>query len=167
MTEVEDLGEELRAALEELKYLKDLEAIKALKSKYCHLVDSQRWDELAELWTEDATCDYGFFGCYSGRDEIVNKFFGELVSSVSSFMAHMIHNPLIELRGDQASGSWYLTAHTTIQPANQAVWVMGLYRDEFKRIDGNWKISSLNFEFKYYTPFEDGWAKTPIWEIPS
>jgi hypothetical protein len=160
MTEME----ELRAALQELK---DLEAIKSLKSKYCHLVDSRSWNELAELWTEDATCDYGFFGSYRGRDEIVEKFFGELVESASSFNAHMIHNPLIDLRGDRASGTWYLTAHTTIQPANQAVWVMGLYRDEFERVEGEWKISSLTFEFKYYTPFEDGWVKTPMWEIPS
>ena len=156
--------EELRVALGELR---DVEALKALKCRYCYLVDARRWNELLELWAEDAVCDYGFFGTYKGREEIVHKFFGETVESVSSFMAHMVHNPVIELAGDHARGTWYLTAHTTIQPANQAVWVMGIYRDEFKRIGGSWKISSLAFEFKYYTPFEEGWAKTPMWEIPS
>jgi len=158
-----ELGD-LKAALEELR---DIEALKTLKVRYCHLVDAARWDELAELLTEDATCDYGFFGRYTGRDEIVDRFFRELVTSASSFNAHMVHNPLIEISGDSARGTWYLTAQTTIQPANQAVWVMGLYRDEFRRVDGSWKISSLEFEFKYYTPYEDGWAKTPMWEIPS
>jgi hypothetical protein len=158
-----ELGE-LKAALEKLR---DIEALKTLKARYCHLVDAGRWDELAELWTEDATCDYGFFGRYAGRDEIMNTFFRGLVASAASFNAHMVHNPLIEIEGDSARGTWYLTAQTTIQPANQAVWVMGLYRDEFKRIDGSWKINSLAFEFKYYTPYEDGWAKTPMWEIPS
>jgi hypothetical protein len=156
--------EELRAAVGELR---DIEAIKTLKARYCHLVDAGRWDELAELWTEDATCDYGFFGAYDGRDEIVNRFFRELVASASSFNAHMVHNPLIELDGDRAKGTWYLTAQTTNQPSNRAVWVMGLYRDEFERIDGSWKIRSLEFEFRYFTPFEEGWARTPIWEIPS
>ena len=156
--------EELKAALDELR---DTQALETLKHRYCHLVDARRWDELFELWTDDAVCDYGFFGTYQGREEIVHKFFGEMVESVSSFMAHMVHNPVIELSGDRARGSWYLTAQTTIQPANQAVWVMGIYRDEFVRIDGSWKISSLEFEFKYYTPYEDGWAKTPMWEIPS
>ena len=160
MSELEDL----RAAVDELR---DIEAIKTLKARYCHLVDAGCWDELAELWTEDATCDYAFFGSYNGRDEIVNEFFRELVASASSFNAHMVHNPLIELTGDRAKGTWYLTAHTTNQPSNRAVWVMGLYRDEFERIDGSWKISSLEFEFRYFTPFEDGWAKTPMWEIPS
>jgi hypothetical protein len=156
--------EELKATIAEMR---DIEAIKTLKSRYCHLVDARRWKELAELWTEDAVCDYGFFGTYSGPDEIVNTFFAELVDASSSFCVHMIHNPLIEIDGDSAKGSWYLTSQTTNQPSNRAVWVMGIYRDEFKRIDGSWKISSLQFEFKYFTPFEEGWAKTPMWEIPS
>jgi len=157
-------AEELRAILEELR---DLEAIKTLKARYCHLVDARSWDELHKLWTEDAVCDYGFFGSYNGRDQIMDKFFRELVASAASFMVHMVHNPVIEVNGDRASGSWYLTSQTTIQPANQAVWVMGIYRDEFVRVGGEWKISALRFEFKYYTPFEDGWAKTPMWEIPA
>jgi hypothetical protein len=79
----------------------------------------------------------------------------------------MVHNPVIHVEGDSASGAWYLTAHTTIQPMNQAVWVMGIYRDRFRRVKKEWKIASIQFEFKYYTPFEDGWAKTPMWEIPT
>jgi len=43
--------EELKAAINELR---DIEALKALKCRYCHLVDARRWDELLELWTEDA-----------------------------------------------------------------------------------------------------------------
>jgi len=150
-----------RAILNELR---DIEAIKRLKATYCHLVDAGRWDDLAELFTADARCDYGFFGCYEGRDQIVNTFFRGLVASAASFNAHMVHNPIIDVRGDAASGAWYLTAHTTIQPANQAVWVMGIYHDEFRRVAGIWKLASLEFEFKYYTPYEDGWAKTPMWK---
>jgi len=151
---------DLRAVVNELR---DIEVIKRLKARYCHLVDASRWDDLAEVFTEDAVCDYGFFGRYEGRDQIINRFFREIVSSASSFNAHMVHNPVVDIQGDTASGAWYLTAHTTIQPANQAVWVMGIYRDQFRRIAGEWKLSSLAFEFKYYTPYEDGWAKTRMW----
>lgn len=149
-----------RAILNELR---DIEAIKRLKARYCYLVDGGRWDELGEMFTADAVCDYGFFGIYRGRDQIVNTFFRGLVSAASSFNAHMVHNPIVDVHGDTASGTWYLTAHTTIQPANQAVWVMGIYSDEFRRVAAEWKLSSLRFEFKYYTRYEDGWAKTPMW----
>ena len=36
----------------------------------------------------------------------------------------------------------------------------------FRREGGVWKIASLAFDFKYYSPYEDGWAKTPMWQIP-
>jgi hypothetical protein len=85
-------NDQLRAAL---SHLQDLEAIKTLKARYCHLVDARKWDELEGLWTDDAVCDYGFFGCYRGRTEIVNKFFRELVDAASSFMVHMVHNPIV------------------------------------------------------------------------
>ena len=74
---------------------------------------------------------------------------------------------VISIDGDTARGNWYLTAQTVIQPYNQAVWAMGVYEDVFRRIGGEWKIASLKVEFRYYTPFEEGWAKTPMWTIPS
>lgn len=152
--------EDWRATLNELR---DIEAIQRVKSRYCHLVDAGAWDELAGLFTADATCDYGFFGSYNGRDDIVNRFFRGLVGPATSFNAHMVHNPIVDVHGDTASAAWYLTAQTTIQPADQAVWVMGIYHDEFRRVGGDWKLSSLKFEFKYYTRFEDGWAKLRMW----
>jgi hypothetical protein len=156
--------DELQAAYQELKAIEDL---RKLKARYCHLVDSANWDELDTLWTEDAECDYGFFGSYSGRAEIMNSFFRGLVAKASPFSAHMVHNPLIEVSGDTASACWYVTAHTTLAPHNQAIWMMGLYHDRYRRLDGQWKISELKVDFKYFTPFEEGWAKTPMWEIPS
>ncbi|MBT4518657.1 MAG: nuclear transport factor 2 family protein [Halieaceae bacterium] len=156
--------DDLAATIQELKDINDL---KQLKSRYCHLVDSGNWDELASLWTEDAECDYSFFGTFKGRDEIVNGFFRDQVGSVSSFNAHMLHNPLIEVDGDSASATWYVTAHTILQPFNKAMMMMGVYHDQYERIEGGWKISSLKVDFKYFTPFDEGWAKTPMWEMPS
>jgi hypothetical protein len=145
--------------------LRDIEALKQLQARYCHLVDAHRWEDLAALFTEDATCDYGFFGSFKGRDEIMSKFFKPL-ETVTSFMAHMVHNPLVAVQGDTASGSWYLTAQTTLEPIKQAVWVMGKYQNRFKRVDGIWKFTAIKFDFWYYSRYEQGWAKEKMWEIP-
>lgn len=59
------------------------------------------------------------------------------------------------LDGDAASGAWYPTALTVIELHYQAIWAMSICRDEFRRIEGNWKIASLNVEFKHHTMFED------------
>jgi hypothetical protein len=31
----------------------------------------------------------------------------------------------------------------------------------FRREDGDWRIETLEFEEKWTTPYEDGWAETP------
>ncbi len=154
----------LRAVVQELK---DIEEIKQLKARYCYLVDERRWDELAELWTEDAVAHYGFWGDFSGKEEIMEKFFRGMVEPAASFFVHMVHNPVIKVQGDFATGSWYLTAQSTstFTGTNQAVWVMGRYDDEYQRVGGAWKIKVLNFEFKYFTPYEEGWAKTPFMQL--
>lgn len=153
--------EELATIIQELR---DIEALKTLKARYCHLVDARQWEELAQLFVEDAVCDYGFFGTFTGRKNIIEGFFKGAVSAASSFMVHMVHNPVIEVNGDRATAKWYLTAQTTHKPSGQAVWAMGIYDDCFLRGDVGWQISSLTFEFKYFTPYDEGWARVPIWD---
>lgn len=142
--------------------LVDIEALRQLKARYCYLVDEANWDELEGLWTENAVCDYGFFGRYEGRKPIMDSFFRGLVASASTFNAHLLHNPVVEVEGNLAHASWYFTAHTTV--GGRAFWVMGKYRDRYARVQGEWKIASIVVEFKYYTPFDEGWAKTPMWQ---
>lgn len=149
-----------------VRLLLDIEAIKQLKHRYLRYVDAADWKALDRLWTEDAWCNYGFLGRFEGRQGIMDGFFRGLVSAASSFNAHMVHNPIVEIDGDSARGNWYMTAQTVIQPQNQAVWAMGVYEDTFRRVDGEWLIASLAVEFRYYTPYEDGWAKTRMWQIP-
>jgi len=150
-----------------IRQLLDIEAIKQLKARYCYCVDASDWDALEQLWTEDALCDFGFFGRYEGRAQIMGTLFRQLSANAATFNAHMVHNPLIDIASDAAKASWYLTAQTIIQPHNQAVWVMGIYHDEYRRVNDAWQISASKFDFKYYTPFEEGWAKTSIWQIPT
>jgi len=44
---------------EAIRILVDIEAIKKLKAKYWRCVDNKLWDELTEVFTEDATLEYG------------------------------------------------------------------------------------------------------------
>lgn len=151
-------GRSTAAALAELL---DIEAIRQLKARYCYDVDEGNWDDLEGLWTDDAVCDYGFFGRYEGKSQIMDGFFRGLVSTAATFNAHMLHNPIIRIENDTAFASWYFTAQTTVK--DRAVWAMGKYSDRYARVAGEWKIASIAVQFKYYTPFDEGWAKTPMW----
>ncbi len=158
-----DVGErepEIQRLKAILKELKDMEEIRELKARYCYLMDERRWDELQEVWTEDAVVDFGSWGVFRGK-EAIDKFYKES-SAPLSFVVHMAHNPLIEVQGDSAWGEWYLTSQATLAPTRQAVWIMGRYHDWYQRVGGRWKIKSMKLDLKYYTPYEEGWAKTPF-----
>ena len=42
-----------------VRKLEDIEAIKKLKAKYWRCVDRKLWGEMTEVFTEEATADYG------------------------------------------------------------------------------------------------------------
>ncbi len=54
-----------------VRRLEDIEAIKKLKAKYWRCVDRKLWDEMNEVFTEEATADYGPNIKLKGRQAIV------------------------------------------------------------------------------------------------
>ena len=56
--------------------LVEIEAIKRVRSLYCHHFDSNDIDRLADLFTEDAVCEFGklFGGDWVGREQIRRRF---------------------------------------------------------------------------------------------
>jgi len=148
-----------------LKVLEDIEAIKNLKASYCYLVDdgvagdASKLDELLTHFTDDAKADFGAYGTYEGKEALA-RFFKEMVPGVLSYAAHMVHNPIIEVEGDGAGGRWYFEVPCTLREPNRAAWIQGRYEEEYGKVGGGWKWKSIKAIFEYFTPFDEGWAKT-------
>jgi hypothetical protein len=147
--------------------LEDIEAIKQLKSMYCHLVDAgiagdvSKIEELFTLFAEDPWID---FGTDTAPDVIrgidgVAKYYKETVCSALSYSAHIAANPLIEVNGGEATGKWYVFVPCTLKANPMALWLAGKYQDEYVKVDGRWKWRSITFRAEIQTPFEGkGWA---------
>ena len=146
--------------MESIEDLMAMEEIKILRHRYCSLLDQRRWDDVIELFMDDATADLGALGKFSNRDALL-AFFKEEIASGFIFAAHMMHNPIIRVKGDEAEGDWYLTCHAT-SADNEAVLMFALTHDEYRRVDGVWKFKTIQYEFKYITPYERGWGKMPF-----
>jgi hypothetical protein len=139
--------------------LEDIEAIKQLKYRYAQLVDSRDWREFANLATEDAIWDFVDVGCFVGRDEII-RCTRDIFLATYSFLMHMFHNPIIEVRGNKATGQWYFEAAATDAAKNRAVWLAGKYDEEYVKINGAWKFKKVAGRFNFITPYDEGWVKT-------
>ncbi len=148
-----------------IQRLEDIEAIRALKVRYCDLCDrGYDADALAELFTEDAVWDGGMFGRYESKRRI-HRFFSA-TGGIVRFARHYVTNSVVDVEGDRASGRWYLLQSATMPDGNveRAVWGSARYDEEYVRTPDGWKFQSVLLDWGFWTPFEEGWAKLPFLE---
>ena len=144
-----------------IQVLEDIEEIKKLKHRYCALCDADYdADALAELFTEDAVWDGQERGRNDGREAI--RAFFQTAPKRLPFAIHMVLNPIIEVNGDNASGTWYLFQPCTYAEGNQAVWGSARYDEEYVKINGKWLFKHLTLTSHFWTPFNKGWVETPF-----
>lgn len=130
--------------------LEELEAIKRLKFRYVRSLDLKLWDELATCLTADATAAYGD-GKYSfaGREQIV-EFLRSALGSWNRITTHRVHQPEIEFAGPTtATGSWALDDVVIDTDAGITLRGAAFYRDEYVKVDGEWKIRSTGYRRLY------------------
>ncbi len=132
-----------------------LEEIRQLKYRYLRCVDLKLWDEIGEVFTADASADYGTHavrGSLSlrGRDEIVGYLRGNLGPEIIT--VHRCGQPEISIDGDKATGTW--SFEDTVVAREHRVWIRGaaFYEDEYQRgADGTWRISHTGYRRIYET----------------
>ena len=145
-----------------VRLLEDIEAIKKLRATYTYLVDTAQWDELMTHFTEDSRGDYGAFGTYEGKAAVTN-FFKEIIPPVLTYMMHMVHNPIIEVQGDKATGQWYFEVPSTHGPSSRATLILGKYEEKYAKEGGKWKFQEIVARIDVFTPLDEGWVKTKMY----
>lgn len=141
---------------ERLERLENREAIKELRAQYCYHADAFDWDGFVDLFTEDAHMEFGPVGVFDGHDEI--RELGRRIDQEHGFLAHMVHNPIIEIDGETATGRWYFEVPCTFADGS-AGWIQGTYWDEYRYVDGEWLFAAITADFSYFADYDDGWAE--------
>ena len=137
--------------------LEDIEAIKQLKARYCAICDDDHNpDKINTVFTSDAIWEGGEFGKAQGHQAIRKLFEG--FRQLISFSQHNLMNPIIEVTGDRAKGTWYLMGPFTFREKNDAKWLAVRYHDDYVKIDGEWKHQHLRAIIRMAAPYEKGWA---------
>jgi SnoaL-like domain len=132
-----------------------LEEIRQLKYRYLRCVDQKLWDEMADVFTADATVDYGtrVYGKplkLAGRDEIIAFFRANLGPQIIT--VHAAGQPEIAVDGDTASGTWRF--EDTVIATEHRVLIAGaaFYQDRYVRgADGAWRIAHTGYVRTYET----------------
>ena len=132
-----------------------LEEIRQVKYRYLRCVDLKLWDEIGDVFTADASADYGTHAVarplsLRGRDEIVGYLRKNLSPEIITM--HRCGQPEITIEGDKASGTWAFE-DTVIATAHR-VLIKGaaFYEDTYERgADGQWRISHTGYQRIYET----------------
>lgn len=74
-------------------------------------------------------------------------------------------NPVIDVDGDTATGQWHVLVTGTL-PDREAVWILGVYKDEYRRTAEGWKFKTLRFVAAANAPYGSGWGKQQFMPAP-
>lgn len=145
--------------LKRVDQLESLQEITRLHNDYVRNLASRNWNAVADAYTEDAICDIRMHGIHKGRDQIRDMISEELLPVVHSNDGYILSSPNITVDGDTARGLW--TWHRLQADFKTGLgwtriwgpWSEGAYNTEYRRVDGEWKISNL--WFRVHAPDHD------------
>ena len=127
----------------------DIEAIKQVKARYGRAADTKDLALLRTTVTDDFVCDTGAGG--RGATRGIEAFI-ERVRTNPDVTVHHALMPEIELTSPStATGTWavHLFARSA---AGRTIDAFGHYTDTYVRVDGSWRLSSLQLEWLHTEP---------------
>lgn len=144
--------------------IKSSNDIKRLQRIFGYYFDEGLWDEMVNLFTEDASLEYARDGVYEGRDRI-REYFYTMGSSQQGLLPgelneHFQLMPVVTLSEDgmTAKGRWRDIILKGMH-GEWAWWGEGPYENEYVMEDGVWKISRLHWFQTIMVPYEGGWGE--------
>jgi hypothetical protein len=149
--------------------LVELEQIRQLKYRYLRCVDLKLWDEIGDVFTDDATADYGTPSAgrpldLKSRDEIVGFLRDSLGNGIITL--HAAGQPEIQIDGDTAAGTWRFTDTVIATDFKVVISGAAFYEDRYRRgEDGKWRISHTGYVriFESTMSLDD----LPSWKLTS
>ncbi|GAY13557.1 nuclear transport factor 2 family protein [Mycobacterium sp. shizuoka-1] len=121
----------------------DIEAIKALKARYCRLLDNKDWTAWRDIFADDFVSDTTASGgvLIRGADEFV-AFIRSTLGKPSQPTVHQVHAPEIELTSaTTAAGVWALNDVVRLAPGVN-LQGYGHYHETYSKTDGQWRIAT-------------------------
>ena len=134
-----------------LQEISDRLEIQDLVYEYAALIDQKRFDDLRQVFTEDATIDYSAVGGPVGNPEEIIAFLNQVMVMFPNHQ-HLNANPQISVDGDTATGRvmCFNPQEMSMPDGKTHVFMVGLwYVDEYRRTAEGWRISKRVEEKSY------------------
>lgn len=134
--------------------LEDIEEIRRLRMQYHNFTNDGQWDRFTELFTDDALIDFGYISKAEGTEQIRELYLR--IPRNLDLVKQFIHNHMVDVDGDRASGVSYLDARYAA--GGDSVMVAAKFMEQYRRTPEGWKISEMLLEMYFSVPITQGWA---------
>lgn len=158
------LQQQLAALEARAQQVKDANAIKKLQRAYGYYVEEGLWDEVVNLFADDATLELARDGVYIGKERIRQYFYalgdGRQGLREGQLNEQLQVMPVVTLGADgvTARARWR-NILLTAQLGEHGEIGEGPFENEYIKQDGVWKFSKVRWQQAILVPYEGGWAK--------
>ncbi|MPT47733.1 MAG: nuclear transport factor 2 family protein [Sphingobium sp.] len=181
------LEEQIASLNRRLTIREDELDIRKLQHLYGYLIDKCMYDEVVELFADDAQVHF-FGGVWRGKDSIrrlyVDRFRKRFTHDnngpIDGFLLdHPQLQDLITINEDgitarnRCRSMMQAGRHKDYcDPGNPAAanprqwWEGGVYENQYKKVDGKWRFLVLNYFPHWHADFKEGWAYTESEFVP-
>ncbi len=133
-----------------IEELCEIEEIRNLRTLYAHYYDGNRVEELVDLFTEDAVCDFGAnYGKWVGKEEIHREYAAAAANKSPDYgILHNVTNPWIRVVDETtAIGRWYLLNVRSTEGVENPLILFGIYDERYRKTGDGWKIQRTRIDF--------------------
>ena len=144
--------------------VQDAHDIRRLQRAYGYYLDQALWDDMADLFTHDATIEIALDGVYVGQKRVREYLYqlggGKRGLQNGVLGDHMEVQPVIDVAPDglTAQGRWRAVIMLG-EYGKSATWGDGVYEVRYAKQNGVWKIAQLHWYQTFMVPYAGGWAK--------
>lgn len=155
----------LAAYRERVERLEDADEVENLQAYFGFFFDKGMWAEAADLFSANASFEYGQRGVYVGKDRIRRSLllFGPERLASGYLNNHMMLQPIITVADDgrTATGRWQGMMQLA-QPGMNGIWGVGIWENAFAKEGGVWKISKAHFYVTAQTDYDLGFMRSAM-----
>jgi hypothetical protein len=157
--------ESLLAWDREVSRLEAHDAVENLQASYGYYFDKNQWEQVADLFTDDATYEVGQRGVYKGKKHIraALDLIGPAGVQPGVLNNELQLQPLIHVSADgkSAKARWRTLEMQGVH-GKSGTWGEGVYENEYALQDGVWKISKLHYYLTFRADYDKGPGKDPL-----
>ena len=170
LTKIETLEAKIKELEEKVQTINNIEQIEKLQRIYGYYLDNNLAQEIVDLFSDSTeSVEIANRGVYLGKAG-VKRFFVQNQSAPRPAWVMGRHRQLqgvvnVDPSGITAKGRWqclFMSVNDFNTPSvPTAYWGYGVYENEYIKENNKWLFKKMHFNRIFFTPFQDGWVKTP------